>query len=71
VFTFDKRPGYTTCKGCGAKPYLTPSGQLGVFPREGWETRRLRQGAEEADLSIDGRVGCEGMWSRGRSSGLR
>jgi hypothetical protein len=34
--TFENQPGYTTCKGCGAKLYLTSSGQLGVFPREGW-----------------------------------
>jgi hypothetical protein len=35
--TFDNQPGYTTCKGCGAKLCLTSSGQLGVFPREGWK----------------------------------
>jgi len=37
VVTFDKQLGYTTCEGCGAKVYLTSSGQLGVFPREGWK----------------------------------
>jgi hypothetical protein len=36
VVTFENQPGYTTCKGCGAKLYLTSSGQLGVFPMEGW-----------------------------------
>jgi hypothetical protein len=35
--TFDGRPGYTTCKGCGAKLHLTSTGQLGVFAREGWK----------------------------------
>jgi hypothetical protein len=37
VVTFDNQPGFTTCKGCRAKLYLTPLGQLGVFPREGWK----------------------------------
>ena len=36
VVTFENRPSYTTCAGCGAKLYLTSSGQLGVFPGEGW-----------------------------------
>jgi hypothetical protein len=34
--TFDDQPGYTTCKGCGPKLYLTSSGQVGVFPKAGW-----------------------------------
>jgi hypothetical protein len=37
VVPFDDRPGYTTCKSCAAKLYLTSSGHLGVFPREGWK----------------------------------
>jgi len=37
VVAFDDQPGYTTCEGCGAKLYLTSSGQVGVFPREGWK----------------------------------
>jgi hypothetical protein len=36
--TFDNQQGYTTCAGCGAKLYLTSSGHLGVFPREGWRS---------------------------------
>jgi hypothetical protein len=28
-------PGYTTCKGCGAKLYPTSSGQFGVFMGHG------------------------------------
>jgi hypothetical protein len=35
VVTFDNQPGFSTCKGCGAKLYLTSSGQLCVFPYEG------------------------------------
>jgi hypothetical protein len=35
--TFDNQPGYNTCKGWGAKLYLTSSGQLDVFPGQGWE----------------------------------
>jgi hypothetical protein len=35
--TFKHRPDYTTCRGCGARLYLTSSGQLGVFPRDGWK----------------------------------
>jgi hypothetical protein len=34
--TFDNQPGYTTSKGCGARLYLTSSGQVGVLPRVGW-----------------------------------
>jgi hypothetical protein len=37
VVAFDTQPGYTTCEGCGAKLYLTSSGQVGLFPREGWK----------------------------------
>ena len=53
--TFDNRPGYTTCKGCAgqALPDLVrPARRL---PEGGLEGRRLRQGAEEKDVSIYGR----------------
>jgi hypothetical protein len=48
--TFDNQPGYTTCKGCGAKLFLTLSGQLGVFPREGWKPGGFGSGAEGEGL---------------------
>jgi hypothetical protein len=31
VVTFPAQPGYTTCSSCGARLYLTASGQLGVL----------------------------------------
>jgi hypothetical protein len=38
---FTNQPGFTTCGSCGAQLYLTASGQLGVFPKEGWKPGRF------------------------------
>jgi hypothetical protein len=37
VVTFGNRPGFSTCKGCGAKLYLTSSSQLGLIRLEVWK----------------------------------
>jgi ribosomal protein S27E len=38
---FTNQPGSTTCQTCGAQLYLTASGQLGMFARDGWRPARL------------------------------
>jgi hypothetical protein len=61
VVAFDNQPGYMTCSSCGAKLYLTASGQLGVFPREGGRPGGFGRQPREEELSIYGPLDVRGV----------